>query len=50
MSVKSSYDDGKSRQDIKGFLLYRRPDDFRFQGVGPGGNSLFELIIKSTRF
>jgi len=50
MSVKSSYDDGKSQQDIKGFLLYRRPDDFRFQGLGPGGNSLFELIIKSTRF
>ncbi len=50
MAVKSSYDDGKSRQDIKGFLLYRRPDDFRFQGLGPGGNSLFELIIKSTRF
>ncbi|MFH1117102.1 MAG: hypothetical protein V1792_24555 [Pseudomonadota bacterium] len=50
MSVNSSYDDGKSRQDIKGFLLYRRPDDFRFQGVGPGGNSLFELIIKAARF
>ncbi|MDQ7782600.1 MAG: hypothetical protein RDU20_06965 [Desulfomonilaceae bacterium] len=50
MNVKSSYDDGKSQQDIKGFLLYRRPDDFRFQGLGPGGNSLFELVIKSARF
>jgi hypothetical protein len=50
LSVKSSYEDGKSRQDIKGFLLYRRPNDFRFQGMGPSGNALFELIIKATRF
>ncbi|MBI5569543.1 MAG: hypothetical protein HY914_06310 [Desulfomonile tiedjei] len=50
MTVTSMYDHGKSRQDIKGFLLYRRPNDFRFQGVGPGGNSLFELVIKGNRF
>jgi outer membrane lipoprotein-sorting protein len=50
MNVSSVYDGGKSRQDIKGFLLYRRPSDFRFQGVGPGGNSLFELVIKATAF
>jgi outer membrane lipoprotein-sorting protein len=50
MNVTSTYDAGKSRQDIRGFLLYRRPSDFRFQGVGPGGNSLFELIIKANMF
>jgi hypothetical protein len=50
MSVKSTYDAGRTRQDLKGFLLYRRPSDFRFQGVGPGGNSLFELVIKSGSF
>jgi hypothetical protein len=50
MSVASVYDGGKSRQDVKGFLLYRRPNDFRFQGLGPGGNSLFELIIKANAF
>ena len=50
MSVSSVYDRGKSRQDIKGFLLYRRPSDFRFQGVAPGGNSLFELVIKANTF
>ncbi|MBI5251227.1 MAG: hypothetical protein HY912_17195 [Desulfomonile tiedjei] len=50
MSITSQYDKGKSRQDVKGFLLYRRPNDFRFQGVAPGGNSLFELIIKSNLF
>ena len=50
MSVASSYDFGKSRQDVRGFFLYRRPTDFRFQGIGPGGNSLFELVIKSNRF
>jgi hypothetical protein len=50
MSVKSTYDAGKSRQDLKGFLLYRRPSDFRLQGVGPGGNSLFELVIRSGAF
>jgi outer membrane lipoprotein-sorting protein len=50
MSVSSVYDGGKSRQDIKGFLLYRRPSDFRFQGIAPGGNSLFELVIKKNAF
>lgn len=50
MSVASSYEGGKQRQDLKGFLLYRRPNDFRFQGLGPGGNSLFELVIKATQF
>jgi hypothetical protein len=50
MTVNSTYDMGKSRQDFKGFLLYRRPSDFRFQGVAPGGNSLFELVIRATRF
>ena len=50
MSIMSAYDGGKQRQDIKGFLLYRRPNDFRFQGLGAGGNSLFELIIKATQF
>src|SRR5512139_423363 len=43
MNISSIYDGGKSRQDVKGFLLYRRPSDFRFQGVATGGNSLFEL-------
>ncbi len=50
LSIMSSYDAGKSRQDVKGFLMYRRPNDFRFQGMGPGGNSLFELIIKANQF
>jgi outer membrane lipoprotein-sorting protein len=50
MTVSSVYDGGKNRQDIKGFLMYRRPADFRFQGIGPGGNSLFELVIKANSF
>ena len=50
MNISSIYDGGKSRQDVKGFLLYRRPNDFRFQGLATGGNSLFELIIKSNLF
>jgi len=50
MSISSIYDGGKSRQDVKGFLLYRRPSDFRFQALATGGNSLFELIIKSNFF
>ncbi len=50
MNITSQYDNGKSRQDVKGFLLYRRPNDFRFQGIAPGGNSLFELIIKANLF
>lgn len=50
MAVSTVYDGGKSRQDIKGFLLYRRPNDFRFQGLGPSGNSLFELVVKWNFF
>jgi outer membrane lipoprotein-sorting protein len=50
MGISSVYDGGKSRQDVKGFLLYRRPSDFRFQGLAPGGNSLFELVIKHAAF
>jgi outer membrane lipoprotein-sorting protein len=50
MNIASVYDGGKSHQEVKGFLMYRRPTDFRFQGVAPGGNSLFELVIKSHAF
>jgi hypothetical protein len=50
LNIASVYDGGKSHQEVKGFLLYRRPTDFRFQGVAPGGNSLFELIIKAHAF
>jgi hypothetical protein len=50
MNITSAYEAGKSRQDVKGRLLYRRPSDFRFQGIGPGGNSLFELVIKANTF
>ncbi len=50
MNITSTYDGGKSRQDVTGFLIYRRPSDFRFQGLAPGGNSLFELVMKGGRF
>lgn len=50
MNVTSLYDSDKSRQDVKGFLLYRRPADFRFQGLATGGNPLFELVIKDGLF
>lgn len=50
MTVTTSYEGEKSSQDFKGFLLYRRPSDFRFQGLAPGGNSLFELVIKADAF
>jgi len=50
MAVATSYDHGKSRQDVKGFLLYRRPNDFRFQGMGPASHPLFELILKANLF
>jgi outer membrane lipoprotein-sorting protein len=50
MNVTSLYDAEKSRQDVKGFLLYRRPADFRFQGMAASGNSLFELVIKDDLF
>ncbi|MEW6351723.1 MAG: hypothetical protein AB1646_21965 [Thermodesulfobacteriota bacterium] len=50
MDVSAVHDNGKSRNDIRGFLLYRRPSDFRFQGTMPGGNPLFELVISGTAF
>ena len=50
MAISTEYERGKSRQDLKGFLLYRRPSDFRFQGIGPSGNSLFELVVKWKTF
>jgi outer membrane lipoprotein-sorting protein len=50
MNITSTYDGGKSRQDVRGFLVYRRPSDFRFQGLAPAGSSLFELVIRSGRF
>ncbi|MBI4962078.1 MAG: hypothetical protein HY913_02260 [Desulfomonile tiedjei] len=50
MNVTSLYEADKSRQDVKGFLLYRRPADFRFQGLATGGNPLFELVIKDGLF
>jgi hypothetical protein len=50
MSIHSEYDNGKSRQNVRGFLLYRRPHDFRFQGTGPSGNPLFELVLRASEF
>jgi len=50
MDVSTVHNKGKERNDIRGFLLYRRPSDFRFQGMVPGGNPLFEMVIKSTGF
>ena len=50
MDVSTVHDRGKERNEIRGFLLYRRPSDFRFQGLVPGGNPLFEMVIKSTGF
>jgi len=50
MSIQSTYEKDQSRQDVKGFFLYRRPSDFRFQGMGPAGNALFELVIKANVF
>ncbi len=50
MSVSTVNEIDKSRQEVKGYMIYRRPSDFRFQGVGPGGNSLFELILKASNF
>ncbi len=50
MSVSTLNEMDKSRQDVKGFMIYRRPSDFRFQGIAPGGNSLFELILKANHF
>ncbi len=50
LSVGTTYDGGRERQDIRGFLLYRRPSDFRFQGLGPGGTPLMELVIDHKSF
>ncbi len=50
MNVTTMNEVDKSRQDVKGFLLYRRPNDFRFQGLAAGGNTLFELVIKAKTF
>ncbi|MFH0957954.1 MAG: hypothetical protein V1897_04545 [Pseudomonadota bacterium] len=50
MNVTTMNEIDKSRQEIKGFLLYRRPSDFRFQGLGAGGATLFELVMKSATF
>ena len=50
MNVTTMNEMDKSRQEIRGFLLYRRPSDFRFQGLGSGGATLFELVMKSTTF
>jgi hypothetical protein len=50
MSVSTEHNGGKSRQEVQGFLLYRRPTDFRFQGRGPGGNTLFEMVVKWNTF
>ena len=50
MNVTTMNEIDKSRQEIRGFLLYRRPSDFRFQGLGSGGATLFELVMKSTTF
>lgn len=50
MNITTMNEVDKSRQEIKGFLLYRRPSDFRFQGLGPSGSTLFELVIKTNMF
>ncbi len=50
MNITTMNEIDKSRQEIRGFLLYRRPSDFRFQGLGAGGATLFELVMKSTSF
>ena len=50
MSITTDYDRGRSRQDMRGFLIYRRPNDFRFQGLAPGGNSLLEMVIRTGNF
>ncbi len=50
MTVSTERERDGSRQEVQGFLLYRRPTDFRFQGRGPGGNTLFEMVIKWNAF
>lgn len=50
MAVSTTSQKEGQRQDVRGFLLYRRPNDFRFQGLAPGGNSLFEIVMRSDKF
>lgn len=50
MAVSTTQEKDASRQDVRGFLLYRRPSDFRFQGLAPGGNSLFEIVLRTDKF
>lgn len=50
MNVTTMNEVDKSRQDVKGFLSYRRSNDFRFQGLAAGGTTLFELVIKANIF
>ncbi|MCA1959437.1 MAG: hypothetical protein LDL33_01480, partial [Desulfomonile sp.] len=50
MAVSTTYEKDGNRQDVRGFFIYRRPSDFRFQGIAPGGNSLFEMVVRSDKF
>lgn len=50
MQVSTYRGEDNSHHEIKGFLIYRRPSDFRFQGLAPGGNTLFELVLRWNRF
>ncbi len=50
MHITSTYKKDNSTHRLKGFLLYRRPLDFRFQGMGASGNPLFELSFRGIRF
>lgn len=50
MAVTTTYEKDGNRQDVRGFFMYRRPSDFRFQGIAPGGNSLFEMVVRSDKF
>ena len=50
MAVSTVYNRGKSHQEIRGFFMYRRPRDFRFQGIAAGGNSLFEMVLRAGKF
>lgn len=50
MRITSTYEKDNSTHRLKGFLLYRRPLDFRFQGMGASGNPLFELSFRGIRF
>lgn len=50
MRITSTYERNNSTHRLKGFLIYRRPLDFRFQGVGASGNPLFELSFRGIKF